>query len=486
MAVTNSPNMLLPIPSVGSQPGPDFAFNVNQALTLIDQHDHSPGKGIQITPAGMNINADLTLNDNNLTNANSIVFDAQGSPDATLLSLYVAPGTESPTPINDLWFTDGVGNPVQLTSNGLVNATIASLPGESYAFGTFTWRQVFPDLVGAPANFDIGSITLRPNIVATTFGITLNASNIITSYDWIFPAALPIPANSFLTLTSAGVLGYVNAAGGIGTANIADGAITGPKLATGLGTLTSQTFTTSGSFTVTVPTRVTEMFAKLTAAGGGGGGGGRSGIGGGGGAGGQGSAPVITAFSVTPGDVLTITLGAGGTAGLGATAAAPVTGGSGGQGGVAEIVNNGTVTVCLVAGGAGGAGGVGATSGPTSAGGTGVSSIYTANSFTSSGGNGGNGATVGTAGSQGGASFTSSGGTGGAGTAGGAGGGGGGGAGLGNGANGGAGNTAGTAAVNAGSGGGGGGGGTNSGSGTTTGKNGGAGASGSITLYWIP
>lgn len=483
MAVTNSPNMGLPIAGVGTEAGPNYAFDANISFTLLDQHDHSPGKGVQITPAGLNINSALSLQGNDLTNANSIVFSGQSSPDSTLLSLYVAPGTESPTPINDLWFTDGVGNQIQITSNGAVNATIASLPGESFAFGTFFWKQGTGSTT--PANFDIGSITIRPNVAATTFGITLSPPSGISSQ---YSIALPLlpGAESFMTITAAGIINdSIPINQGINTSNIADGAITAAKLAAGVGTATSQTFSSSGSFTV--PARVTTMWANITAGGGGGGGGGKglsSGQGGAGGAGGQGSVPIPFIFSVAPSDVLTLTIGAGGTAGLGGTSPAGAPGTAGGNGGIASIIKNGTTTIALVTGGLGGAGGQG--NDPSlNIGGVGATSVLNATSFGSLGGSGGNAGTGASVnGTAGGNSFTASGGAGGAnnGVKGG-GGGGGGGAGIGNGPAGGPGGSgSGSNAVNTSAGGGGGGGGSTG----ANGRNGGTGAPGTITLYWIP
>ena len=46
---TNSPFMLLPVPVVGTDPGPDWANNLNACLAAIDSHDHSTDKGAPIT-----------------------------------------------------------------------------------------------------------------------------------------------------------------------------------------------------------------------------------------------------------------------------------------------------------------------------------------------------------------------------------------------------------------------------------------------------
>ena len=228
MAFILSPNMSLPIASVGNEPGPNYAYDANSSFTLLDGHDHSPGKGVQITPAGLNINADLTLQSNNLTQVGSIIFSPQTS-DSTLLALYVKPGTESPSPIQDLWFNDGVGNQIQITAGGAVNATIASIPGESYAFGTFTWRQGTGSTT--PANFDIGAITIRPTTPATTFGTTLSAASVSTSYTLSFMPALP-GAQSFLTVDASGnLITSIPTANGITASNIANMTITATQIA---------------------------------------------------------------------------------------------------------------------------------------------------------------------------------------------------------------------------------------------------------------
>lgn len=199
MSFILSPNMSLSVPTVGVEPGPQYAFDVNTSLTLVDSHDHSPGKGVQINPAGLNINATLDMQNNTLLNTANIIFDAQSS-NSSLQSLYVAPGSETPA-INDLFFNDGAGNIVQLTANGTVNASIASLPGESYAAGTFFWKQGTGSTT--PANFDIGSITIRPNLALTSNGVILGPNSAIASqYNIQLP--LPTGTTNLMTLDASG------------------------------------------------------------------------------------------------------------------------------------------------------------------------------------------------------------------------------------------------------------------------------------------
>lgn len=203
MAAVNSPNMTLPIPAVGSTPGPDYALDVNSSLTLIDQHDHSPGKGVQITPAGLNINTSLSLQNNALIDIKELILTEQPSI-SDLQAIYSAPGGESPS-INDLFYNDSAGNVIQITKAGTVNATIGSIPGESYSTGTFTWTQTQDSLPTTPANFDIGSITIRPNVALTTFGVTLAPpSSISSAYTLNLPL---VPAStSFLTIPNTGAI----------------------------------------------------------------------------------------------------------------------------------------------------------------------------------------------------------------------------------------------------------------------------------------
>lgn len=224
MAVTTA-SMFLTIPTVGTTVGPDYALNVNADLSLIDSHDHSLGRGVQIQPSGININTDFSMNSNDLTNVGGITFTALGSNPTTIQHLYVSPGVETPL-TEDLWFNDGNGNQVQITNNGLVNATIASLPGQSYAAGTFFWKQGAGSTT--PANFDIGSITIRPNVAATTFGVRLTPPAGITSQ---YDIALPLlPASqSIMTIDNSGTITTPDV-WPITNSSIAVGTITGNRL----------------------------------------------------------------------------------------------------------------------------------------------------------------------------------------------------------------------------------------------------------------
>jgi len=247
MSIMNSPNMNLPIPTVGSEPGPNYATDVNNSLTLIDQHTHLPGSGVYITPGAIDINTALTFNDNFATNLAGVTFTTQTVIPAAQ-TIYVKLGTEA-TPLPDLFYFDGT-NTVQLTAGGLVNATIASIPGESYAGGTFTWRQGTGSTL--PANFDIGNTTLRPPGTGVTGGtgyVTLTVPSSIgaNQYNVALPL-LPATNPAFLTIDTFGnMASTVSTVGGITGSMIAPTTVTNSNLA---GSITASKISTVSATSV--------------------------------------------------------------------------------------------------------------------------------------------------------------------------------------------------------------------------------------------
>lgn len=132
--------------------------------------------------------------------------------------------------------------------------------------------------------------------------------------------------------------------------------------------------TSSGTYTV--PNGVTKLRYRVQG-GGGGGGGCTTGEGGGGGGSGGHSEGVLT---VTPGQAITVTIGAGGTAG----ASGGGTGGNGGTGGTTSIAGSGFTTVSC----SGGVGGLGSLPGNASGGAGGTA---TGGALNAPGGYGGDG-----------------------------------------------------------------------------------------------
>jgi len=261
--VINSPYMTLPVPIVGVDPGPDYATNVNSCLGIIDQHNHTPGSGVLITPEAMDINADLTFQDNNATNIRAARFFVQPSAipatGADLDELYVT-GV-------DLYFNDGLGNQIRLTQNGAVSGTPGSISNlvapASVSYNTVNKTFVFQSDVNTPANLDAASITLR-NLTANSQGLTLSPPNAMGSSYTITLPALPTTTQP-LQITNSGVefaapitLAQVNTA-----------------FTTFITPLppTQQIFTSgTGTYTPTVSAKGTPLYIRIRMVGGGGGG----------------------------------------------------------------------------------------------------------------------------------------------------------------------------------------------------------------------
>ncbi len=199
----NSTNMILPIPVVGTQDGPQYATDINNCFTLVDAHDHSPGRGVAITPSGLNINAELTLANNNLIAARSIRFQ----PQVTLISNPADLGCLYESGV-DLYYNDGVGNQVRITQSGGVAGSPGSISNltspasASYvaATDTFVWQSD----ANVAANLDARSILLR-NSTASSNALTLSPPTAMGSNFTLTLPSLPLATN-IMTLDASGAM----------------------------------------------------------------------------------------------------------------------------------------------------------------------------------------------------------------------------------------------------------------------------------------
>lgn len=199
MAITTIPstNMNLPVPIPGIDPGPQYAIDLNDCLTILDQHNHTPGSGVLITPAAININTTLSMGNNDLTDISRLGFIPQ-SP-SVLSSLLYENGV-------DLYFNDGLGNVIRITQGGSVagaSGTITGLPSgtasASFASGVFTFQAS----TNTGANIDGASFIFRNNS-ANSKGLTLSPPNAMANdYTLVLPA-IPATSGAVLTLDTSG------------------------------------------------------------------------------------------------------------------------------------------------------------------------------------------------------------------------------------------------------------------------------------------
>lgn len=301
----STPYMGLTLPTVSVTEGPEWAEELNTAAEVIDDHDHTSGKGRPITAAALNINDDVSINNHNLTNARSYNMEDQSSPIALatdVRSLYAVMG--------ELYYNDSIGNQVQITAGGAINASSVGGIGGDYGTSTAnvyynsTSKTFFFDQnTNQRAKLDIGDLTIRETIAAAN-GITLKSpSSLASSYTWTFPAALPASTLS-LQVSNTGALtaDYIHTAqidpaglgsaaytpSSVGTTALADDSVTAAKIdpAAGIVKMSRQIFNSSpGDYPLAIPTGVQEMGSIGCGGGGGAGGGATLGNAGGGGAG---------------------------------------------------------------------------------------------------------------------------------------------------------------------------------------------------------
>lgn len=226
-----SPNMGLLIPTQGVQTGPQYALDINQCLATIDLHDHTPGKGVQLTPQSFNINADFPMNGNSLTGVKSIELTPQTSI-STLDTVYCI-GV-------DLYYTDGNGNVVRITQGGNVAGATGSIVGlvspASATYiplgGVFVWQSD----TNKAADMDFRSAILR-NAAALSKGLTLNPPDAMVADISMKLPNLPTGGTKFLQMGTSGditaAIGVDNVTIEIATNNlqVKDGSITNAKLA---------------------------------------------------------------------------------------------------------------------------------------------------------------------------------------------------------------------------------------------------------------
>lgn len=247
--VTISPNMALPVPIVSQTPGPEWAQDYNSCLSIVDQHNHSSGSGVQITQDGISLTGSVSTFDSlnfNTSNAyalRSVRFTAQSAALglATDLGCIYEAGV-------DLYYNDGSGNQIRLTQGGSIVGTAGSITGlpsgtasASYSGGTFVWQSA----TNTAANMDAGSYIYRNN-TASSKGLTLSPPNAMAADYGLFLPALP-GSQSIMSLDASGNMAATYtvdnstivitsniikvATGGITATQIASGTITATQIA---------------------------------------------------------------------------------------------------------------------------------------------------------------------------------------------------------------------------------------------------------------
>lgn len=157
MSTTTTPNMGMVLPVPSSEPGPAWATELVTALTTpVDGHDHSTGKGVKITQAGINLTGDLPLNTNNLTTVKTVVLTSNGATGSTSRELGAVGASD------DLQYTDNSANTIQLTKNGSVNVPSAQVSTRSANITLTTQSGISGVVTLTNSSGGVFTITLPP------------------------------------------------------------------------------------------------------------------------------------------------------------------------------------------------------------------------------------------------------------------------------------------------------------------------------------
>ncbi len=264
-------NLVLPTPS--TQPGPTYAQNNNDAFTRVDAHDHTSGNGVQVPTAGLNINAELDMNEFGFTDLGYSQYFNQASP----LSAVTFPRTVYASG-GELYYNDASSNQVQLTSGGAVNGTPGSITnlvapaGVNWNSGALTYEFDANTTTDVPGSIDCGSIEIRETVAAGN-GVTLSApASLSSNYSITLPPALGANAVGVLDIDASGVVNITSSSTGndVPKVNNAGSALEMGKLTqVNMGSLGQQLSSSSGTFstTNTSATDVTNLSVTITTTG---------------------------------------------------------------------------------------------------------------------------------------------------------------------------------------------------------------------------
>lgn len=207
---TLTPNMNLIQPTPLIQSAPLWATQLNSSLLTVDGHNHSPGQGVLIDPSGLNINLDLSFNQNSAVGVNTVTFFNNPSSLSSSFQgcVYEAGG--------NFYFNNSAGTAVQITSGSSVvgsSGTITGMTGTtaSVVFSSGTGVFTFQQATSTAGNLDIGSLIIRyPGSYPSPSGnyISIQAPTSLASGYVITLPALPAQTN-VSTLSAMGVMSSV-------------------------------------------------------------------------------------------------------------------------------------------------------------------------------------------------------------------------------------------------------------------------------------
>jgi hypothetical protein len=195
----------LPVVGVNGTLGPTWATYINQALEIIDSHDHTTNNGIKITPLAININANFSLNSYALTTVNYAKFVNQTGAVSDYTTVYAKNG--------DLFWKNASGQEVQITSGINVNVAaggnITGLGGTTgaltYSTATTPPSFLFTSNAGITANVAHGAVFIYDPVTNGKYAKLAVPSGLSANYNLTLPSALPA-SKKIVTMSLSGAI----------------------------------------------------------------------------------------------------------------------------------------------------------------------------------------------------------------------------------------------------------------------------------------
>jgi hypothetical protein len=187
---------------------------LNAAFVKIDDHDHSTGKGVKVTPSGLNINATLSMASNELSNIAKLSFSTIAAPVSGSKNLFVN------TADNELYWRSNAGVNVKVTSGSSLNISLVggivgdyASVGAEVAYDDANDRYTFKQQSGGAkpwARIASGPIRIFEfNTTETVYVEQIAPGALAASYTVTWPLAVPA-AKTLVQCSSAGVLTFEN------------------------------------------------------------------------------------------------------------------------------------------------------------------------------------------------------------------------------------------------------------------------------------
>jgi hypothetical protein len=212
------------IPTVSVTAGPAYATAVNAVLTEI-----RTTLAAKVTPAGIDINADLTMRSGSTYSGITNLHRASLKTHSPALSAVTYPASLYAGPSGELHYNDAAGNVVPITLGGVVTGASGNVTGAGYAAGGVTIQYEAANLLynmlagtGVFADIKIDDLLLSDS--SSNF-LRIQVGAMASDYSLTLPAAPPA-STSVLRMSSAGVV-TADPAGAIATSGtLASGDLT--------------------------------------------------------------------------------------------------------------------------------------------------------------------------------------------------------------------------------------------------------------------